>query len=179
MKVEDPVDLDSVDPAGPRHRNLPLSGTKWAGVQNDAVCPADVGRWPTLGRCAWRFAIVTLGAGRPVADDAMGLRRFLRLPACISRTTLKALAGRQICRDERAIFPGPPASAYSLPTAYKSCGGALKERGTDRKEKTQKRSFYEDRLEALRKSAPDERRVPKWPNSREAPRSVTSENVYG
>jgi len=35
---------------------------------------------------------------------------------------------------------------------------------------------YEDRLEALRKSA--RRRVPKWPNSRKS-QSVTSENVYG
>ena len=59
---------------------------------------------------------------------------------------------------------------------YKSLGGALKEL-VEKTRKKKKRSFYEDRLEALRKSAGKARaEMAQQQGSRQ---SVTSENVYG
>ena len=65
---------------------------------------------------------------------------------------------------------------YTLPNAYKSLGGALKEL-VEQTRKKRRRTFYEDRLEALRKSAGKARaEMAQQQGSRQ---SVTSENVYG
>ena len=65
---------------------------------------------------------------------------------------------------------------YSVPNAYRSLGGALKEL-VEKTRKKRRRSYYEDRLEALRKSASKARaEMAQQEGSRS---SVTSENVYG
>ncbi len=65
---------------------------------------------------------------------------------------------------------------YSVPNAYKSLGGALKDL-VEKSRKKKKRTFYEDRLEALRKSA--ERARAEMAAQEGSNQSVTSENVYG
>ena len=55
-----------------------------------------------------------------------------------------------IAADERAIDLASR-FGYTLPNAYKSLGGALKEL-VEQTRKKKKRGFYEDRLEALRKA---------------------------
>jgi Sec-independent protein translocase protein TatA len=80
-----------------------------------------------------------------------------------------------IAADERAIDLATR-FGYTLPNAYKSLGGALKEL-VEQTRKKKKRAFYEDRLEALRKSAGKARaEMAQQQGSRQ---SVTSENVYG
>jgi len=65
---------------------------------------------------------------------------------------------------------------YSIPNAYKSLGGALKEL-IDKTRKKKKRSFFEDRLDALRKSA--EKARSELSQQEGSEKSVSSENVYG
>ena len=63
-----------------------------------------------------------------------------------------------------------------MPNAYRSLGGALKEL-VEQTRKKRRRGFYEDRLEALRKSASKARaEMAQQEGSRS---SVSSENVYG
>jgi len=63
-----------------------------------------------------------------------------------------------------------------IPNAYKSLGGALKEL-IDKTRKKKKRSFFEDRLDALRKSA--EKARSELSQQEGSEKSVSSENVYG
>ena len=77
--------------------------------------------------------------------------------------------------DERAIDLACR-FGYSIPNAYKSLGGALKEL-IDKTRKKKKRSFFEDRLEALRKSA--EKARSELSQQEGSEKSVSSENVYG
>ena len=80
-----------------------------------------------------------------------------------------------ISADERAIDLACR-FGYSVPNAYRSLGGALKEL-VEKTRKKRRRSYYEDRLEALRKSASKARaEMAQQEGSRS---SVTSENVYG
>ena len=65
---------------------------------------------------------------------------------------------------------------YSIPNAYKSLGGALKEL-IEKTRKKKKRSFFEDRLDALRKSA--EKARSELSQQEGSEKSVSSENVYG
>ena len=65
---------------------------------------------------------------------------------------------------------------YSIPNAYKSLGGALKEL-IDKTRKKKKRSFFEDRLDALRKSA--EKARSELSQQEGSEKSISSENVYG
>ena len=67
-------------------------------------------------------------------------------------------------------------SGYSIPNAYKSLGGALKEL-IEKTRKKKKRSFFEDRLDALRKSA--EKARSELSQQEGSEKSVSSENVYG
>ena len=95
------------------------------------------------------------------------------------RLYLKKHTGKRlqdaVMADERAIDLACR-FGYSLPNAYKSLGGALKEL-VEQTRKKKRRSFYEDRLEALRKSAGKARaEMAEQQGSRQ---SVTSENVYG
>jgi len=80
-----------------------------------------------------------------------------------------------IFADERAIDLACR-FGYSIPNAYKSLGGALKEL-IEKTRKKKKRSFFEDRLDALRKSAEIARSELSQQEGSE--KSVSSENVYG
>ena len=98
-------------------------------------------------------------------------------PAAHAGVTYRQAMGRihAIAADERAIDLACR-FGYSLPNAYKSLGGALKEL-VEQTRKKKKRGFYEDRLEALRKSAGKARaEMAQQQGSRQ---SVSSENVYG
>jgi len=80
-----------------------------------------------------------------------------------------------IYADERAIDLACR-FGYSVPNAYKSLGGALKEL-IEKTRKKKKRSFFEDRLDALRKSA--EKARSELSQQEGSEKSVSSENVYG
>ena len=80
-----------------------------------------------------------------------------------------------IYADERAIDLACR-FGYSIPNAFKSLGGALKEL-IDKTRKKKKRSFFEDRLDALRKSA--EKARSELSQQEGSEKSVSSENVYG
>jgi len=80
-----------------------------------------------------------------------------------------------IFADERAIDLACR-FGYSIPNAYKSLGGALKEL-IEKTRKKKKRSIFEDRLEALRKSA--EKARSELSQQEGSDKSVSSENVYG
>jgi len=80
-----------------------------------------------------------------------------------------------IYADERAIDLACR-FGYSVPNAYKSLGGALKEL-IEKTRKKKKRSFFEDRLEALRKSA--EKARSELSQQEGSEKSISSENVYG
>ena len=104
--------------------------------------------------------------------------RFLE-PVVVDKTArLSILNGTiqdAIAADERAIDLATR-FGYTLPNAYKSLGGALKEL-VEQTRKKRRRTFYEDRLEALRKSAGKARaEMAQQQGSRQ---SVSSENVYG
>jgi hypothetical protein len=105
---------------------------------------------------------------------ALGLSGFAGSRLYLKNNPEKRLQDA-ITADERAIDLACR-FGYSLPNAYKSLGGALKEL-VEQTRKKRKRAFYEDRLEALRKSAGKARaEMAQQQGSRE---SVTSENVYG
>jgi len=80
-----------------------------------------------------------------------------------------------IFADERAIDLACR-FGYSIPNAYKSLGGALKEL-IEKTRKKKKRSFFEDRLDALRKSA--EKARSELSQQEGSEKSVSSENIYG
>jgi len=77
--------------------------------------------------------------------------------------------------DERAIDLACR-FGFSIPNANKSLGGALKEL-IEKTRKKKKRSFFEDRLDALRKSA--EKARSELSQQEGSEKSVSSENVYG
>ena len=105
---------------------------------------------------------------------AMGLSGFAGYRLYLKNNSEKRLQDA-ITADERAIGLATR-FGYTLPNAYKSLGGALKERIEQTRKKRQ-RAFFEDRLEALRRSAGKAREeMAQQQGSRS---SVTSENVYG
>ena len=105
---------------------------------------------------------------------ALGLSGFAGYRLYLKNNAEKRLRDA-ISADERAIDLACR-FGYSVPNAYKSLGGALKDL-VEKTRKKKKRSFYEDRLEALRKSAGKARaEMAQQQGSRQ---SVTSENVYG
>ena len=105
---------------------------------------------------------------------ALGLSGFAGYRLYLKNNSEKRLQDA-ISADERAIDIACR-FGYSVPNAYKSLGGALKEM-IEKTRKKKKRSFYEDRLEALRKSA--EKARAEMAQREGSPTSVTSENVYG
>ena len=105
---------------------------------------------------------------------AMGLSGFAGYRLYLKNNSEKRLQDA-IAADERAINLATR-FGYTLPNAYKSLGGALKERIEQTRKKRQ-RSFFEDRLEALRKSAGRARA--EMAQRQGSSRSVSSENVYG
>ena len=171
-EVEIQVDLEKWDALALDHRNL-LFWHEVGRIQNDAI-PRD----------GWEMAALAIGLGGAIGELwvqdglllvlAMGLSGFAGYRLYLKNNSEKRLQDA-IAADERAINLSTR-FGYTLPNAYKSLGGALKERIEQTRKKRQ-RSFFEDRLEALRKSAGRARA--EMAQQQGSSRSVSSENVYG
>jgi hypothetical protein len=159
-EVEIQVDLEKWDALALDHRNL-LFWHEVGRIQNDAI-PRD----------GWEMAALVQDGLLLVM--ALGLSGFAGYRLYLKNNSEKRLRDA-IEADERAIDLACR-FGYTLPNAYKSLGGALKEL-VEQTRKKKKRTFYEDRLEALRKSAGKARaEMAQQQGSRQ---SITSENVYG
>ena len=171
-EVEIQVDLEKWDALALDHRNL-LFWHEVGRIQNDAI-PRD----------GWEMAALAIGLGGAIGELwvqdglllvlAMGLSGFAGYRLYLKNNSEKRLQDA-IAADERAINLATR-FGYTLPNAYKSLGGALKER-IELTRKKRQRSFFEDRLEALRKSAGRARA--EMAQQQGSSRSVSSENVYG
>ena len=171
-EVEIQIDLDEWDSFAIDHRNL-LFWHEVGKIQNDAI-PRD----------GWEMAALAIGLGGAIGELwvqdglllllALGLSSFAGYRLYLKNNSEKKLQDA-IYADERAIDLACR-FGYSIPNAYKSLGGALKEL-IDKTRKKKKRSFFEDRLDALRKSAEKARSELSQQEGTE--KSVSSENVYG
>ena len=171
-EVEIQVDLDEWDNFAIDHRNL-LFWHEVGKIQND-----------TIPRDGWEMAALAIGLGGAIGELwvqdglllllALGLSSFAGYRLYLKNNSEKKLQDA-IYADERAIDLACR-FGYSIPNAYKSLGGALKEL-IDKTRKKKKRSFFEDRLDALRKSAEKARSELSQQEGTE--KSVSSENVYG
>jgi hypothetical protein len=171
-EVEIQIDLDAWDALALDHRNL-LFWHEVGRIQND-----------TIPRDGWEMAALAIGLGGAIGELwvqdglllvlAMGLSGFAGYRLYLKNNSEKRLQDA-ISADERAIGLATR-FGYSLPNAYKSLGGALKERIEQTRKKRQ-RAFYEDRLEALRRSAGKARE--EMAQQQASRSSLTSENVYG
>ena len=171
-EVEIQIDLDEWDNFAIDHRNL-LFWHEVGKIQND-----------TIPRDGWEMAALAIGLGGAIGELwvqdglllllALGLSSFAGYRLYIKNNSEKKLQDA-ILADEKAIDLACR-FGYSIPNAYKSLGGALKEL-IDKTRKKKKRSFFEDRLDALRKSAEKARLELSQQEGSE--KSVSSENVYG
>ena len=171
-EVEIQIDLDQWDNFAIDHRNL-LFWHEVGKIQNDSI-PRD----------GWEMAALAIGLGGAIGELwvqdglllllALGLSSFAGYRLYIKNNSEKKLQDA-IYADERAIDLACR-FGYSIPNAYKSLGGALKEL-IEKTRKKKKRSFYEDRLDALRKSA--EKARSELSQQEGSEKSVSSENVYG
>ena len=171
-EVEIQIDLDEWDNFAIDHRNL-LFWHEVGKIQNDAI-PRD----------GWEMAALAIGLGGAIGEFwvqdglllllALGLSSFAGYRLYIKNNSEKKLQDA-IYADERAIDLACR-FGYSIPNAYKSLGGALKEL-IEKTRKKKKRSFFEDRLDALRKSA--EKARSELSQQEGSEKSVSSENVYG
>jgi len=171
-EVEIQIDLDEWDNFAIDHRNL-LFWHEVGKNQND-----------TIPRDGWEMAALAIGLGGAIGELwvqdglllllALGLSSFAGYRLYIKNNSEKKLQDA-IFADERAIDLACR-FGYSIPNAYKSLGGALKEL-IEKTRKKKKRSFFEDRLDALRKSAEKARSELSQQEGTE--KSVSSENVYG
>ena len=171
-EVEIQIDLDEWDNFAIDHRNL-LFWHEVGKIQNDAI-PRD----------GWEMAALAIGLGGAIGELwvqdglllllALGLSSFAGYRLYIKNNSEKKLQDA-IFADERAIDIACR-FGYSIPNAYKSLGGALKEL-IEKTRKKKKRSFFEDRLDALRKSA--EKARSELSQQEGSEKSVSSENVYG
>jgi len=171
-EVEIQIDLDEWDNFAIDHRNL-LFWHEVGKIQND-----------TIPRDGWEMAALAIGLGGAIGELwvqdglllllALGLSSFAGYRLYIKNNSEKKLQDA-IFADERAIDLACR-FGYSIPNAYKSLGGALKEL-IERTRKKKKRSFFEDRLDALRKSA--EKARSELSQQEGSEESVSSENVYG
>jgi len=171
-EVEIQVDLEEWDNFAIDHRNL-LFWHEVGKIQND-----------TIPRDGWEMAALAIGLGGAIGELwvqdglllllALGLSSFAGYRLYIKNNSEKKLQDA-IFADERAIDLACR-FGYSIPNAYKSLGGALKEL-IDKTRKKKKRSFFEDRLDALRKSA--EKARSELSQQEGSEKSVSSENVYG
>ena len=171
-EVEIQIDLDEWDNYAIDHRNL-LFWHEIGKIQNDAI-PRD----------GWEMAALAIGLGGAIGELwvqdglllilALGLSGFAGYRLYIKNNSEKRLQDA-IFADERAIDLACR-FGYSIPNAYKSLGGALKEL-IEKTRKKKKRSIFEDRLEALRKSA--EKARSELSQQEGSDKSVSSENVYG
>jgi len=171
-EVEIQIDLDEWDNFAIDHRNL-LFWHEVGKIQNDSI-PRD----------GWEMAALAIGLGGAIGELwvqdgqllllALGLSSFAGYRLYLKNYSEKKLQDA-IYADERAIDLACR-FGYSIPNAYKSLGGALKEL-IDKTRKKKKRSFFEDRLDALRKSA--EKARSELSQQEGSEKSVSSENVYG
>jgi hypothetical protein len=171
-EVEIQIDLDEWDNFAIDHRNL-LFWHEVGKIQND-----------TIPRDGWEMAALAIGLGGAIGELwvqdglllllALGLSSFAGYRLYIKNNSEKKLQDA-IFADEKAIDLACR-FGYSIPNAYKSLGGALKEL-IDKTRKKKKRSFFEDRLDALRKSA--EKARSELSQQEGSEKSVSSENVYG
>ncbi len=171
-EVEIQIDLDQWDNFAIDHRNL-LFWHEVGKIQND-----------TIPRDGWEMAALAIGLGGAIGELwvqdglllllALGLSSFAGYRLYIKNNSEKKLQDA-IFADERAIDLACR-FGYSIPNAYKSLGGALKEL-IEKTRKKKKRSFFEDRLDALRKSA--EKARSELSQQEGSEKSVSSENVYG
>ncbi len=171
-EVEIQIDLDAWDNFAIDHRNL-LFWHEVGKIQND-----------TIPRDGWEMAALAIGLGGAIGELwvqdglllllALGLSSFAGYRLYIKNNSEKKLQDA-IFADERAIDLACR-FGYSVPNAYKSLGGALKEL-IEKTRKKKKRSFFEDRLDALRKSA--EKARSELSQQEGSEKSVSSENVYG
>ena len=171
-EVEIQIDLDEWDNFAIDHRNL-LFWHEVGKIQND-----------TIPRDGWEMAALAIGLGGAIGELwvqdglllllALGLSSFAGYRLYIKNNSEKKLQDA-IFADERAIDLACR-FGYSIPNAYKSLGGALKEL-IEKTRKKKKRSFFEDRLDALRKSA--EKARSEMSQQEGSEKSVSSENVYG
>ena len=171
-EVEIQIDLEKWDNFALDHRNL-LFWHEVGKIQND-----------TIPRDGWEMAALAIGLGGAIGELwvqdglllllALGLSSFAGYRLYTKNNSEKRLQDA-IYADERAIDLACR-FGYSIPNAYKSLGGALKEL-IENTRKKKKRTFFEDRLEALRKSAEKARSELAQQESSE--KSVSSENVYG
>jgi len=171
-EVEIQIDLDEWDNFAIDHRNL-LFWHEVGKIQND-----------TIPRDGWEMAALAIGLGGAIGELwvqdglllllALGLSSFAGYRLYLKNNSEKKLQDA-IFADERAIDLACR-FGYSIPNAYKSLGGALKEL-IDKTRKKKKRSFFEDRLDALRKSA--EKARSELSQQEGSEKSVSSENVYG
>ncbi len=171
-EVEIQIDLDEWDNFAIDHRNL-LFWHEVGKIQND-----------TIPRDGWEMAALAIGLGGAIGELwvqdglllllALGLSSFAGYRLYLKNNSEKKLQDA-IYADERAIDLACR-FGYSVPNAYKSLGGALKEL-IDKTRKKKKRSFFEDRLDALRKSA--EKARSELSQQEGSEKSVSSENVYG
>ncbi len=171
-EVEIQIDLDEWENFAIDHRNL-LFWHEVGKIQND-----------TIPRDGWEMAALAIGLGGAIGELwvqdglllllALGLSSFAGYRLYIKNNSEKKLQDA-IFADERAIDLACR-FGYSIPNAYKSLGGALKEL-IDKSRKKKKRSFFEDRLDALRKSA--EKARSELSQQEGSDKSVSSENVYG
>ncbi len=171
-EVEIQIDLEEWDNFALDHRNL-LFWHEVGKIQND-----------TIPRDGWEMAALAIGLGGAIGELwvqdglllllALGLSGFAGYRLYTKNNSEKKLQDA-IYADERAIDLACR-FGYSIPNAYKSLGGALKEL-IENTRKKKKRKFFEDRLEALRKSA--EKARSELAQQQGSQKSVSSENVYG
>ena len=171
-EVEIQINLDEWDNFAIDHRNL-LFWHEIGKIQND-----------TIPRDGWEMAALAIGLGGAIGELwvqdglllllALGLSSFAGYRLYLKNNSEKKLQDA-ILADERAIDLACR-FGYSIPNAYKSLGGALKEL-IEKTRKKKKRSFFEDRLDALRKSA--EKARSELSQQEGSEKSVSSENVYG
>ena len=171
-EVEIQIDLEEWENYAIDHRNL-LFWHEVGKIQNDAI-PRD----------GWEMAALAIGLGGAIGELwvqdglllllALGLSGFAGYRLYLKNNSEKKLQDA-IFADERAIDLACR-FGYSIPNAYKSLGGALKEL-IEKTRKKKKRSIFEDRLEALRKSADKARS--ELSQQEGSDKSVSSENVYG
>ena len=171
-EVEIQIDLEKWDNFALDHRNL-LFWHEVGKIQND-----------TIPRDGWEMAALAIGLGGAIGELwvqdglllllALGLSGFAGYRLYIKNNSEKRLQDA-VLADERAIDLACR-FGYSIPNAYKSLGGALKEL-IENTRKKKKRSFFEDRLEALRRSA--EKARSELSQQEGSQKSVSSENVYG
>jgi len=171
-EVEIQIDLEKWDNFAIDHRNL-LFWHEVGKIQND-----------TIPRDGWEMAALAIGLGGAIGELwvqdglllllALGLSGFAGYRLYTKNNSEKRLQDA-VLADERAIDLACR-FGYSIPNAYKSLGGALKEL-IEKTRKKKKRTFFEDRLDALRRSA--EKARSELSQQEGSQKSVSSENVYG